>query len=104
MNKTYTVAAADEPGGMLGTAMTEDTTEETAGETNDEHDEEECMHAKSMENAHAPEGKISPLDPHKTTKDSEEAPEDALGDVDLSVGSPSESKGEPFVPYETTNH
>lgn len=41
ISKTYTVTAADEPGGILGTAMTEDTSEETAGETLDEHDEDE---------------------------------------------------------------
>lgn len=35
---TYSVAATDEHGGMDGTAMSEDTIEESAGDTCDEHD------------------------------------------------------------------
>lgn len=104
MNKTYTVTAADEPGGILGTAITEDTTEETAGETNDEHDDEECMHAKSNDCIHTPEVKIPSLDPHKTTKVDFVSPEKAEGDVDIPVGPPSETKGEPFAPYEWPDH
>lgn len=43
---------------MLGTAITEDTTEETAGETYDEHDDEECIHVASNDYIRAPEVKI----------------------------------------------
>lgn len=37
-------------------------------------------------------------------KTDEEMPDEAVGDVDMSVGSSSESKGEPFVSYEKAIH
>lgn len=89
---------------MLGTAISEDTSEETAGETNDEHDEEEKPHLKPNHNIPTPEGKIPSLDPRKTSNADDEEPEEAEGDVDLSVGSSPETKGDPLSTYEKTDH
>lgn len=48
----YTLTAADEHGGIVGSAITEDTSEETAGETIDEHDNEAFEAEESVIDCH----------------------------------------------------
>lgn len=90
------MTAADEHGLMSGSALSEDTTEETAGETLDESDVDESPPMWSDEKRPTPDGKSYSGDPEWASGSDEETPNDAKGEVEMSVGSTSESKCDPF--------
>lgn len=54
----------DEHGGTAGTAIPEDTSEETAGDTEDEHDESHASTEWTGDNAHEVDGVMFPYCPN----------------------------------------